>query len=174
MCFVHLSVYTHTDIEGCYAQAVKPGEPIRSTPATWPIIKLFFSGGHTAVMVFFTISGYVLTKKLISLLHEGRRDDFIESVNSAMVRRPLRLFYPVVLSTFAFAMSWHIFRPHDPLARGQTEHLPRAVELAARDHQVLLLLPQWLPLHLVQHSHLDHPRGAQRLDDGLRLALRPA
>lgn len=60
-------------------------------------------------MVFFVISGYVITKKPISLLHEGRREDFIEAINSAMIRRPLRLFLPVVWSTLFFACAWHIF-----------------------------------------------------------------
>ncbi len=110
VCIVHLSVYTHTDIESCFAQDLpEDGSVPRSTPASWPVLRILFSGGHAAVMVFFIISGYVLTKKMISLLHEGRRDEFIEAANSAMVRRPLRLFYPVIVSTFCFAASWHIF-----------------------------------------------------------------
>lgn len=71
-------------------------------------------------MVFFVISGYVITKKPISLLHEGRRDDFIEAINSAMIRRPLRLFLPVAWSTLFFACSWHIFG----IATPWPEHQP--------------------------------------------------
>lgn len=71
-------------------------------------------------MVFFVISGYVITKKPISLLHEGRREDFVEAINSAMIRRPLRLFLPVVWSTLFFACAWHIFG----IATPWPEHRP--------------------------------------------------
>ena len=115
VCIVHLSVYTHSDIEYCYAQDLpEDGSAPKFTPASWPFVRIWFSGGHAAVMLFYTISGYVLTKKMISLLHEGRRDDFVEAVNSAIVRRPLRLYYPVLVSTLCFGASWHIFNIHVP------------------------------------------------------------
>ncbi|KAH8882156.1 hypothetical protein GQ53DRAFT_666400 [Thozetella sp. PMI_491] len=115
VCFVHLSVYTHSHIESCYAYEVKPEDTeIKFSPASWFLIRYFFSGGHLAVMVFFTISGYVLTRRQIQLLHEGRRDDFLEAVNSSMIRRAVRLFFPVVCSTFTFAMIWHIFGIYVP------------------------------------------------------------
>jgi len=79
-----------------------------TTPGAWPFLRLFFSGGHFAVMLFFTISGYVIAMRLLSLLHEGRTTDFVEALNSAVVRRPLRLYLPVVWSTLFLVFFWHI------------------------------------------------------------------
>lgn len=123
VCLVHMTVYTHADIELCHNHELTPVEVTNAdgvkawvpryndTPAAWPFVRLFFAGGHIAVMVFFVISGYVITRKPLALLHEGlaRRDDFLEAMNSAMVRRPLRLFLPVMSSTLFLACAWHIF-----------------------------------------------------------------
>lgn len=115
VCLVHMTVYTHSDIESCYHHAIGLGADgqmrYNDTPAAWPFLRIFFSGGHIAVMVFFVISGYVITRKPLSLLHEGaaRRDDFLEALNSSMVRRPLRLFLPVMSSTLFLACAWHVF-----------------------------------------------------------------
>nr|POE90668.1 hypothetical protein CFP56_60281 [Quercus suber] len=102
VCIMHLLVYTHQNMELCHG----PDSP---TYLNLPIIRVFFMGGHFAVMIFFTISGYVLPRRLISLLHEGRKEDFVEALNSAVVRRPGRLFIPVILSTLTLAFVWHIF-----------------------------------------------------------------
>lgn len=113
VCFVHLTVYTHPGIESCYGaplpfQLGVSGEPRNITPAAWPILRVLWNGGHFAVMVFFTISGYVLTKRLISLLHEGRQADFVSALHSSICRRPLRLFLPVLWSTLILLTVWHV------------------------------------------------------------------
>lgn len=115
VCFVHLTVYTHPGIESCYGSPLPlPGqlgvsdELKNETPAAWPILRVLWNGGHFAVMVFFTMSGYVLTKRLISLLHEGRHADFITSLHSSICRRPLRLFLPVLWSTLILLTVWHV------------------------------------------------------------------
>lgn len=105
---LHLGVYTHPNIEHCYGSPMADGQFL-NTPAAWPFLRIFFSGGHFAVMLFFTISGYVICMRLLTLLHEGRTTEFIESLNSAIVRRPLRLFLPVVWSTLALVFIWHVF-----------------------------------------------------------------
>lgn len=107
VCFVHLAVYTHQDVELCYHHEVFPDVFIDS-PVLLPFVRLLFSGGHFSVALFFCISGYVLTQRLIRLLHEDRKDDFVRSVHSAIFRRPLRVFLPVVWSTFIFATFWHV------------------------------------------------------------------
>lgn len=106
---VHLTVYTHDWAELCYGIEVLPNQYITS-PIVMPFLRLIFSGGHFAVMLFFHISGYVLTRRLLSMMHEGpsRHDDVVDSVHSAIVRRPFRLFLPVVWSTLTWAVIWHV------------------------------------------------------------------
>jgi len=106
---VHLTVYTHDWAELCYGIEVLPDYPLTS-PIVMPFVRLIFSGGHFAVMLFFHISGYVLTRRLVSMMHEGpsRHDDVVDSVHSAIVRRPFRLFLPVVWSTLTWAIIWHV------------------------------------------------------------------
>lgn len=105
---LHLCVYTHPMIEHCYGSDMGDGKRL-TTPGALPFIRLFFSGGHFAVMLFFTISGYVIAMRPLQLLHENRAPEFVEAINSAMVRRPLRLYLPVIWSTLFFACAWHIF-----------------------------------------------------------------
>ncbi|KXS94422.1 hypothetical protein AC578_9354 [Pseudocercospora eumusae] len=107
VCIMHLSVFTHQGLELCYGAAYF-WQTFNTSPAAWPILRLPFTGGHFMVILFFTISGYVVPRRLISLLHEGRRDDFIEALNAAMVRRMGRLFIPVWFSTLMLAFFWHI------------------------------------------------------------------
>ena len=80
-----------------------------TTPGAWPFVRLFFSGGHFAVMLFFSISGYVIAMRLLQLLHEGRTSEFLEAFHSAVVRRPLRLYLPVIWSTLFIVFFWHVF-----------------------------------------------------------------
>ncbi|KAK8042853.1 hypothetical protein PG994_013336 [Apiospora phragmitis] len=128
VCLAHMSVYTHPRIELCYGALIAPspdsGHPSlrNATPAAVPGLRLFWSGGHFAVMIFFVISGYVLTKRPITLLsqlppplplplppHQRQpQQPFVDALHSAMFRRPLRLLLPVALSTLFFATSWHV------------------------------------------------------------------
>ncbi|CAN8101309.1 unnamed protein product [Discula destructiva] len=101
-----MNVWTHHGIDSCSGAAALDGGST-STPAAWPVIRILWSGGHLSVMVFFTISGYVLTKRLISLLHEGRQADFTASLHSAVCRRPLRLLLPAIWSTLIILTIWH-------------------------------------------------------------------
>jgi len=109
VCIMHLTVYTHDNFELCHNHTTDEGEVLNRTPLTLPFIRLPFTGGHFAVMLFFAISGYVVPRRLLSLLHKGNRVDFVESVHSAIIRRPIRLYLPVVLSTLFLWLSWHIF-----------------------------------------------------------------
>jgi peptidoglycan/LPS O-acetylase OafA/YrhL len=77
---------------------------------TFPGIRLFFTGGHFAVTVFFVISGYVLSAKPLSLIHNGDMEKLGENLGSALFRRWLRLYIPVIATTLLYAMSFHIFR----------------------------------------------------------------
>lgn len=107
--FMHLTVYTHEGLELCYGQKYAQSDEHNVSIAALPILRLPFTGGHFAVMLFFVISGYVVPRRLLQILHEGRKEEFFDAVHSAMIRRPVRLFMPVVLSTLMFWIVWHTF-----------------------------------------------------------------
>ncbi|QIW98243.1 hypothetical protein AMS68_003761 [Peltaster fructicola] len=65
-----------------------------------PFIRSIYGSGDTAVCVFFAISGYVLTHKMLSLLRQNRRQDVYSFVASAMFRRGVRLYMPVIIESF--------------------------------------------------------------------------
>lgn len=77
--------------------------------AALPGVRIFFSGGHFAVTVFFVISGYVLSAKPLSHIHAGEFVKLGENVGSALFRRWLRLFLPVIATTFIFMTLLHLF-----------------------------------------------------------------
>ena len=77
--------------------------------AALPGVRIFFSGGHYAVTIFFVISGYVLSAKPLSLIHGGEHLKLSENLGSALFRRWLRLYIPVLCTTFVYMASWHVF-----------------------------------------------------------------
>lgn len=66
-----------------------------------PFIRLFFSGGHFAVAIFFVISGYVLSIKSLGLVQKGQLSGAADTVGSALFRRWLRLYLPIIIVTFS-------------------------------------------------------------------------
>ncbi|KAK5166709.1 uncharacterized protein LTR77_008253 [Saxophila tyrrhenica] len=84
----------------------------------FPGIRVFFSGGHTAVAIFFVISGYVLSLTPLRLIQAGETGRLADSLGSALFRRWIRLFLPVAATTLIFLTSWHIFgiRSSNPIA----------------------------------------------------------
>ena len=72
-------------------------------------VRTFFTGGHYAVSMFFIISGYVLAVKPMSLIHAGDQVKLSENLASAFFRRWLRLYIPLVCTTFVYMTSWHAF-----------------------------------------------------------------
>ncbi|EME38748.1 hypothetical protein DOTSEDRAFT_140096 [Dothistroma septosporum NZE10] len=77
---------------------------------TFPGIRIIFSGGHTAVAVFFIISGYVLSVKPLSLIQAGSGESaaLARNLGSALFRRWVRLYVPVMVVTFLWMTSWHV------------------------------------------------------------------
>lgn len=76
-----------------------------STPDTkqwWrlPFIRNYYHSGHAMVNVFFTISGFVLTYRSLSLIRSRQRHKLYESLSSAVFRRAIRIFLPVIAVTF--------------------------------------------------------------------------
>ncbi|RDW88277.1 acyltransferase [Coleophoma cylindrospora] len=77
--------------------------------ACLPGVRMFFSGGHYAVSVFFVISGYVLSAKALSQAYAGEYTRLGDTLASALFRRWLRLFIPLIVTTFAFMTTVHAF-----------------------------------------------------------------
>ncbi|KAF2799200.1 hypothetical protein K505DRAFT_231511 [Melanomma pulvis-pyrius CBS 109.77] len=75
--------------------------------AALPFVRHFFSGGHFAVAIFFVISGYVLSIKSLSLIQKGQLQNSADSVGSALFRRWLRLYIPVIAVTFLWMSQRH-------------------------------------------------------------------
>ncbi|KAK4108106.1 hypothetical protein N656DRAFT_784645 [Canariomyces notabilis] len=74
-----------------------------------PGIRNFFHGGHFAVATFFVISGYVLSAKPMSLIHAGEQAKLADNLGSALFRRWLRLYIPVIATTFIYMTMVHCF-----------------------------------------------------------------
>ncbi|KAF2153586.1 hypothetical protein K461DRAFT_224487 [Myriangium duriaei CBS 260.36] len=85
----------------------------------FPGLRLLFSGGHLAVSVFFVISGYVLSAKPLSYIQARETMKMSSNIASSLIRRWLRLYVPVIATTFVWMTSWHIFgiKSSNPIAR---------------------------------------------------------
>lgn len=73
-----------------------------------PVVRLFFSGGHFAVSVFFILSGYVLSTKPLSLIQSGDYIKLGDNLSSALFRRWLRLYIPVIATTFLYLLFFQL------------------------------------------------------------------
>ncbi|KAL4756482.1 acyltransferase family protein [Aspergillus foveolatus] len=77
--------------------------------ACLPGVRIFFSGGHFAVSVFFVLSGYVLAAKPLSLIQRRDFKALGDNLSSALFRRWLRLHLPVICTTFSYMTVLHLF-----------------------------------------------------------------
>ncbi|BFZ56329.1 hypothetical protein PYCC9005_003374 [Savitreella phatthalungensis] len=136
VCIVHLTIYTHPSADACLGQTVidftRPdGLYIQRSPIALPIVRLLFVGGHFAVMLFFVISGYALTRSPLTYLHAGKTEAFAASIQSGFLRRAIRLFVPVYLSTLALVFVWHVtgvatpWPEHQPTLLAELRHWAR-------------------------------------------------
>lgn len=75
--------------------------------AALPFVRTAFSGGHFAVTIFFVISGYVLAVKTMGLIHRAQHPAITDVVGSALFRRWLRLYLPIIAVTFLFISFRH-------------------------------------------------------------------
>ncbi|KAK3368517.1 acyltransferase family-domain-containing protein [Podospora didyma] len=76
---------------------------------TFPGIRNFVIGGHYAVSIFYVISGYVLSAKPLSLIHAGEQAKLADNLSSATFRRWIRLYMPLIATTFIIMSLWHSF-----------------------------------------------------------------
>lgn len=77
--------------------------------AALPGVRLMFNGGHFAVACFFVISGYVLSVKPLSLVQAGEQAKLADNLASQLFRRWLRLYIPLIVTTFIYMLTWHAF-----------------------------------------------------------------
>jgi peptidoglycan/LPS O-acetylase OafA/YrhL len=74
-----------------------------------PLVRNFLVGGHFAVTTFFVISGFVLSRKPLMLIQAGEFVKLGDNLSSALFRRWLRLYLPIIATTFLYLTSWHVF-----------------------------------------------------------------
>ena len=77
--------------------------------AASPFFRTFFTGGHFAVAVFFVISGYVLSTKPLQLIQAGEYTRLGDNVGSALFRRWMRLYIPLMAVTLVFVTVCNLF-----------------------------------------------------------------
>ncbi|KAH8817077.1 acyltransferase family-domain-containing protein [Xylogone sp. PMI_703] len=75
----------------------------------FPGIRTFFTGGHFAVTVFFVISGYVLSAKPLQLIQAGEYTKLGDNLGSALFRRWMRLYLPMIAVTWLYVTICWIF-----------------------------------------------------------------
>ncbi|RMZ78680.1 hypothetical protein DV738_g3747, partial [Chaetothyriales sp. CBS 135597] len=79
-----------------------------NNPDAWwaaPFIRLIFDGGSASVSLFFSISGYVLTSRILGLIRQEKTEEVLVALSSAVMRRGIRLYMPVIILTFIL-MNW--------------------------------------------------------------------
>lgn len=64
-----------------------------------PFLRLWYQG-PPAVCVFFVISGYALSYRLLKLARNRSYTDFSTAISSLVFRRAIRLYLPTAISTF--------------------------------------------------------------------------
>jgi peptidoglycan/LPS O-acetylase OafA/YrhL len=115
---LHHQVWGHSGTQGEFILENAFGYHDQYYFVCLPGVRLFFSGGHFAVAIFFVISGYVLSASPLRRIHARETTQLAESLGSAFFRRWLRLFIPVLCTTFLWMTSWHLFgiRSSNPIA----------------------------------------------------------
>ena len=76
--------------------------PYRAWP-TLPILCLLHRG-RPMVAIFFAISGYVICRHVLRLIHEKRLESAYQHLSSAVFRRAFRLYIPPTISMFLVAV----------------------------------------------------------------------
>ncbi|KAH8674609.1 acyltransferase [Tricladium varicosporioides] len=90
--------------------------------ATLPFIRLFFSGGPFAVALFFVISGYVLSNKPLQLINSNEHAKLGDNLASALFRRWIRLYLPIIATTLVYLTSWHVFKIWTPYPQQEKKY----------------------------------------------------
>ncbi|KKA29961.1 hypothetical protein TD95_003775 [Thielaviopsis punctulata] len=92
--FCHYTEDNHYNVSRSYTSGEAPQIFMQL-----PYVRLIFSG-RPMVHIFFIISGFALSLKPLRHIHEGDNDKAYASLASSIIRRPIRLFGPCIISTF--------------------------------------------------------------------------
>lgn len=119
----HHLIWAHPGLRGQFVLENTFGYEHQYYFACFPIIRIFFSGGNSAVAIFFLISGYVLSVSPVRAIHSNEPARLRDCLSSALFRRWIRLFLPVLATTFIWMTSWHVLgiRSHNPIAKQPEE-----------------------------------------------------
>lgn len=92
-------------------------------PAWWrlPFLRTFYASGDAAVCLFFAISGYVLSHRILSLYRQRRHDEAYSALSSAVFRRAIRLYMPVAIETFILMLLCRWFKFPKPVVYESAE-----------------------------------------------------
>lgn len=84
---------------------LRSGYGVNDNKLFWqlPIIRALHSG-RSSVTVFFVISGFVLTIKTLSMIHQRKNEQALSALAGSSFRRPFRLYLPIIVSTFMIAI----------------------------------------------------------------------
>ncbi|KAI9649269.1 hypothetical protein NHQ30_001839 [Ciborinia camelliae] len=117
---LHHELWAHTLVYGNWILEMSFGYENKYYLIQLPFIRTFFTGGHLAVTTFFVISGYVLSRKPLMLIQSGDLAKLGDNLASALFRRWLRLWLPVIATTFIYLTFWHMFNIY-PQPRSEHE-----------------------------------------------------
>ncbi|CAK1357930.1 unnamed protein product [Cercospora beticola] len=78
-----------------------------------PFIRLILTGGNAGVVIFFVLSGYVLSISPLRHLREASKGNqnhktIYRSLLSSVIRRPIRLYLPVIGVSLGFVIALHL------------------------------------------------------------------
>lgn len=105
-----------------------------------PVLRLLYSG-EAMVAIFFVISGYALSLKALKLTRKNSHEQLMRTLASSILRRPLRLYLPCILSTLFVFFALRIGIYDGPNSIAGPEDVFRSIFLGwAHDPQ-----PQILP-----------------------------
>ncbi|BFZ56975.1 hypothetical protein PYCC9005_004025 [Savitreella phatthalungensis] len=99
-------------LDGWTDKELSYGTGPRCDPAGWwriPFVRTLYSSGNAAVCLFFCISGYVLSYRVLGLIRARKLDEAVTSLSSAVFRRAFRLYTPIVMETFALLFLCNAF-----------------------------------------------------------------
>lgn len=90
---------------------------VSSNPLQWPFVRVLWAA-HPAVHVFFVISGYVLAVRPLRAARGGDTAGVCETLSSGVFRRGIRLFVPMLASTFALVPLYWLGWASEPVVAG--------------------------------------------------------
>ncbi|QSZ34677.1 hypothetical protein DSL72_007531 [Monilinia vaccinii-corymbosi] len=111
---LHHELWAHTLVYGNWIMEMGFGYENKYYFIQLPFLRTFFTGGHFAVTTFFVISGYVLSRKPLMLIQSGDLAKLGDNLASALFRRWLRLWLPVIATTSIYFTIWHVFNIYPP------------------------------------------------------------